>query len=200
MPEQLPIKQKKVQALEYLAKLLPILTEDLFINGECFMNFGKQTTNHGGDAQRLLVFTLGSEHFGLLLLKVKEVLGRAKITPVPRSPIYFKGMMDLRGQVVAVIDLRERLQTKKPENEESAIMIIELNGSPMGVIVDKIDSVIPINIDDIQKTPEISTDIDPNFISGIYHGKDQLVMIIDIERVLTSEDLKMIAAKAKKAA
>lgn len=144
--------------------------------------------------QRILTFKLGQELFGITLLKVREVLGHATIRPVPRTPSYFKGMMDLRGKVIGVIDFREKLGTPVADTSTQSLMIIDHGSSTIGVIVDSIESVLTLTSDEIQEAPSFASEIDPRFVAGVYHDKDRLILMLDVERAVSEADLQFLKA------
>src|SRR4051812_41249332 len=94
------------------------------------------------DQNRFLSFSLGNEEYGVPLLAVKEVIAMPEITPIPYTPSYFLGIMNLRGQVISVMDLRQKLGVKPSQSSETAVIICDLNSLSIGVVVDSINSVL----------------------------------------------------------
>lgn len=144
--------------------------------------------------QRLLTFSLGEEYYGVSILKVKEIIGMLEITPVPRTPSFIKGIINLRGKIIPVMDLRLKFGMEPQEyNERTCIIVVEvtLNGSQrlIGVVVDMVSEVVNISSEQIEPPPEYGTNIEHNFIVGIGKIKDRVVIIIDIEEVFLCEDI-----------
>lgn len=147
-----------------------------------------QTNN---ETSRFLIFSLNGEEYAVPLLKVKEVIALTDITPVPYSPPHFKGIMNLRGQVISVVDLRLKLKMSKAESSsETAIIIVDLGFLSLGVIVDSVESVLAVGHSDIQPPPEVGG-ANTNYIKGVTRKDKKLILLLDIESVLSVEDLKV---------
>lgn len=131
---------------------------------------------------RYLTFCLKEEVYAIPLLEVKEVIEVSTATPIPNAPSYLKGIINLRGQVISIIDFRTKL--KMPPGEvtpKSAIIILDLNGEQtFGVIVDRLQSVITIEDNKIQEAPYKNDD----YIVGVYNHQDSLTLILDINQIL----------------
>lgn len=148
------------------------------------------------ESLRFLSFSLNSEQYALPLLKVKEVIAVTETTPVPYSPPYFKGIMNLRGQVISVIDLRMKLKMAKIENgAETAIIILDLAPLSLGVIVDSVESVLATTKEEIQPAPDVGTR-ETAYITGVTRKDNRLVLILDIEKTLSVDDLRAMKAQA----
>ena len=149
--------------------------------------------------QKLLIFALGAEGYGVSILKVKEIIGMLDITPVPRTPDFIKGVINLRGKIIPIMDLRMKFgMDQKEYDERTCIIVIEVNihGTQklLGVVVDMVSEVVTISQEQIEPPPEYgSTGLDNNFILGIGKIKDRVVIILDIEDVFMCEEvLKML--------
>jgi len=148
--------------------------------------------------QKLLTFSLGGEGYGVSILKVKEIIGMLEITPVPRTPEFIKGVINLRGKIIPVMDLRLKFGMPQQEyNERTCIIVVEatLNGNQrlIGVVVDMVSEVVNITSDEIEPPPEYGMNLEHNFILGIGKIKERVVIIIDIEEVfLCDEIIKML--------
>jgi len=148
--------------------------------------------------QKLLTFSLGDEGYGVSILKVKELIGMLDITPVPKTPVFIKGVINLRGKIIPIMDLRVKFgMTEKEYNERTCIIVIEvqINGTQklLGVVVDMVSEVVTISDEQIEPPPEYGTTSEHNFILGIGKIKDRVVIILDIEEVfLCDEVLKML--------
>lgn len=148
--------------------------------------------------QKLLTFSLGEEGYGLSILKVKEIIGMLDITPVPRTPDFIKGVINLRGKIIPIMDLRAKFDMAQQEyNERTCIIVVEivLKGAQklIGVVVDMVSEVVMISDEQIEPPPEYGTSVEHNFILGIGKLKDRVVIILDIEELFLCEEvLKML--------
>ena len=154
----------------------------------------------GSEASRFLIFSLNSEQYAVPLLKVKEVIALTETTPVPYSPPYFKGIMNLRGQVISVIDLRLKMKMSKAETtSETAIIILDLSPLSLGIIVDSVESVLAVGNEEVQPPPDVGTN-NTAYIRGVARKDSKLILLLDIERTLSVDDLKAMKANAQQAA
>lgn len=151
---------------------------------------GNGKSSIGSDAARFLIFSLNAEQYAVPLLKVKEVIALTETTPVPYSPAHFKGIMNLRGQVISVIDLRMKLKMPRAEaSTETAIIILDLSPLSLGIIVDSVESVLAVNADEIQPPPDVGNS-DTRYITGVTRKDKKLILLLDIEKTLSVDDLK----------
>lgn len=151
------------------------------------------------EASRFLIFSLCGEQYAVPLLNVKEVIALTDITPVPYSPPHFKGIMNLRGQVISVIDLRLKLRMAKADTSaETAIIILDLSPLSLGIIVDSVESVLAVDQKEIQPPPDVGSGSNTNYIRGVTRKDKKLILLLDIERTLSVEDLR--AMKSQNAA
>ncbi|MBL7555977.1 MAG: purine-binding chemotaxis protein CheW [Bdellovibrionaceae bacterium] len=157
----------------------------------------KQNNNHSDDS-RYLCFMLGKEKFGIPLLQVKEVIAQTNITAIPQAPAYFKGIMNLRGQIVSVIDLRSKLKIVSSEvNQEVAIVILDISGLSLGVVVDSVDSVVVYPEGVISPPPDHDSGLKVEYIVGVAREKDHITLILDLQKVLNTEDMKSLRKNQK---
>ncbi len=147
---------------------------------------------------KFLTFVLGSEVYGIEILKVREIIKLMDITTVPRTPDYLKGVINLRGKVIPIVDLRSKFTMPEVEHtQETCIIVVEVNKTSIGIIVDSVSEVSNINSGEIEETPHLGQDIDTNFILGLGKTKERIVIILDIEQVLSSEELETVGQLAK---
>lgn len=144
--------------------------------------------------QKLLTFSLGSEGYGVSILKVKEIIGMMEITPVPKTPDFIKGVINLRGKIIPVMDLRTKFGMEAQEyDERTCIVVVEvlMKGTQklLGVVVDTVSEVVTISGDQIEPPPEYGTSIEHNSILGIGKIKDRVVIILDIDEVFICEEV-----------
>ncbi|MGQ3685438.1 MAG: chemotaxis protein CheW [Candidatus Loosdrechtia sp.] len=154
---------------------------------------GKTSVHEG----KYLTFVSGKEEYGIEILKVREIIGLLDITKVPQTPDYMKGVINLRGKVIPVIDLR--LKFSMPEGEqtqETCIIVVEVGAQSntpqlIGIIVDSVSEVSDIGSGAIEETPNLGQGINTSFIMGLGKIKGKIVMLLDIEQVLSSEELEI---------
>jgi len=144
----------------------------------------------GGEVQRFLEISLCGESYAIPLLKVREVIAMTEMTSIPHAPAHFKGIMNLRGQIISVVDLRVKFRMSKAEiKPETTIVIVDLGQINLGVIVDSVDSVLPLGTGEISPAPDIEGSVKSDFIQGVARKGERLVLILDIEGILNVEDL-----------
>ncbi len=149
----------------------------------------KGVSGHEG---KFLTFALSNEEYGIEILKVREIMGIMEITPVPQTPDYMKGVINLRGKVIPIIDLRLKFAMPEVEHtKETCIIVAEVGTAQVGVIVDSVSEVTDIKGEDIEEAPSFGQGIDTNFIMGLGKTKKKIVILLDIEKVLETEELKM---------
>ncbi|MFW6415035.1 MAG: chemotaxis protein CheW [Thermodesulfobacteriota bacterium] len=151
------------------------------------------------EAKEYLTITLDNEQFALDINRVSEVLDLTQITRVPRMPDFVLGVINLRSNVVPVIDLRQKLGMESGERtKESCIVIVELEiegeATKMGALTDSIDDVMGINPEQIAPPPRMGTNLRPEFIEGMVrlHEGEKFLIILDIEMILSSEELAVV--------
>lgn len=143
---------------------------------------------------QLVTFTLGSEEYAVDILKVQEINRMKEITRVPNSPPYVEGVINLRGKVIPVVNLRKKFGlAEKESDEQSRIMIMDIQGITMGLVVDSVSEVLRVPSDIVEPTPPMASDISTEFIKGIAKLEDRLIILLDMDRLLgKTEDTMMI--------
>jgi purine-binding chemotaxis protein CheW len=149
------------------------------------------------ETRQYLTFKLGNEVFATDVAKVREVLDFTTITEIPRTPDFMSGVINLRGSVVPVVDLRLCLEMSKIEKtRNTCIVVVEVmldnESTVIGVLADSVEEVIDLEPEQIQPAPRIGTHIRTDFIKGMGKRDNQFVMILDIDRVFSSEDMTTI--------
>lgn len=155
-------------------------------------------SNTGGN--RYICFNLGNQEYGVPLLSIKEVLGLPEVTPIPQCPNYFLGIMNLRGKVISVMDLRTKIGLKFQNNTETSVMILDLGDQLLGVVVDKVNSVVTINMKDITEAPKMEATKATDYIENVYRHNDQLILLISIAKALSIEDRLVLSNQQVKVA
>ena len=149
-----------------------------------------QTENEG----KYLTFQLAEEGYGIGILKVREIIGMLPVTPVPQTPMFLKGVINLRGQVIPVVDLRLKFGLMEEEyTERTSIIVVEVKGLsnniPIGIVVDMVSEVINIQAEEIEPAPTFGSSIDMNFILGMAKTEGGVKILLNIDQVLSSAEL-----------
>ena len=143
------------------------------------------------ELQQYVTFVIGKEVYGVEVHKVHQIIGMTKITHVPNSLSFMKGMINLRGSVMPVVDMRMKFEMEEKEyNTFTVILIVELKNRFIGMIVDSVSDVLEVPITSIHDTPHFSAKIDTDYIRGIGSVEEDLIIILDVDMILTTEELK----------
>ena len=150
---------------------------------------------------KYLTFTLAEEEYGIGILKIKEIIGMLPITSVPQTPEFVKGVINLRGKVIPVIDLRLRFGISSMDySERTCIIVVEIDGQSgtvlVGIVVDSVSEVLNIKGDDIEKTPTFGAKLNTDYILGMAKMEGGVKILLDIDQVLNSEELSMLSEAA----
>ncbi|MCA2961523.1 MAG: purine-binding chemotaxis protein CheW [Silvanigrellales bacterium] len=141
-----------------------------------------------GGGTRYLSFKLAAETFAFELSRVREVIALGELTPVPFMPPHFKGVMNLRGRIVSVIDARVKIgMPALAPQPETAIIIVDFPEAVLGVAVDTVDSVFSATEDDVDKAPELRSHTRVQYLKGIVHRQERLVLIVDVDKLLQTD-------------
>lgn len=144
---------------------------------------------------QLVTFSIGEEEFGVNILKVQEINRTMEITKVPRSPEFVEGVINLRGKVIPIIDLRRRFGlVHKAEDKDTRIIVIEINSVIVGFVVDAVSEVLRIPASTVEPPPPVVAGVESDYISGVGQLKDRLLIMLDLDRLLSTEDLDMLSA------
>ena len=149
------------------------------------------------EGTRLITFILGEEKYGLNILKVRELISFPEgLTRIPGMPDYIIGMFNLRGLVIPVMDLRAKFNMSGEERHEfSVIIIVEVENKNIGITVDSVSDVIFVKEEDIQETTELAVNVDTKFIKGVAKTKDEMVILLDIDFLLSKEEFDTLLAE-----
>ena len=149
------------------------------------------------EGTRLITFILGEEKYGLNILKVRELISFPEgLTRIPGVPDYIIGMFNLRGLVIPVMDLRAKFNMSGEERHEfSVIIIVEVENKNIGITVDSVSDVIFVKEEDIQETTELAVNVDTKFIKGVAKTKDEMVILLDIDFLLSKEEFDTLLAE-----
>lgn len=154
-----------------------------------------QEIGFAADSNQFLTFTLGDEEYGVDILKVQEIKGYSFITRVPRTPEFVRGVLNLRGTIVPVIDLRAKFGLERREYDQfTVIVVVVVQGRAMGLITDSVSDVLNLPHGDITETPEFSNRLDTKFISGMGRAGDKLIILLDVEKLLSTDEMQVVEA------
>lgn len=145
-------------------------------------------------AGKYLTFKLGPGHYGLEILKVREIIGLIGITAIPLAPDHVKGVINLRGMVIPVVDLRLKFSMEEIEaTAETCIIVANVGDREIGVLVDQVSEVQYFDAANIQEPPTLGAGIDTDFILGIGKVGDHVTLLLDIDRVLIASEIESLA-------
>ncbi len=148
---------------------------------------------------QLVTFRLGNEEYAVNILKVQEINRMREITRVPNTPPYVEGVINLRGKVIPVINLRSKFSLAERDSDtQSRIMIMDIQGITMGLVVDAVSEVLRIPGDIVESTPPMAANISTEFIKGIAKLEDRLIILLDMDMLVgKAEETKMIESAVK---
>ncbi len=146
---------------------------------------------------KYLTFTLADEEYGIGILKIKEIIGMMPFTAVPQTPHYVKGVINLRGKVIPVMDLRLRFGIEDIDyTDRTCIIVVEISGETsnvmIGIVVDTVSEVLNIKSDDIEDTPSFGTTLDTDYILGMAKTEGGVKILLDIDKVLRTDEIAML--------
>lgn len=143
------------------------------------------------DLLQLVSFKVGTEEFGVDILKVQEINRMLKITKVPNAPEFVEGVVNLRGRIIPVIDLRKRLSIENKEHDnKTRIIVVDINGNIVGFIVDEVNEVLRISKDIIENPPELVSQIDSDFITSVAKLEDRIIILLDLNNLLKTKEIE----------
>ncbi|MBO4440089.1 MAG: chemotaxis protein CheW [Spirochaetaceae bacterium] len=152
-----------------------------------------------GESQfQLVTFELGEELYGVDIMDVKEIVKLQTVRPIPNAPYYVEGIFNLRSEIIPVINLHKRFHLKARERTEDedefegGFIIINMDGTKIGIIIDKIARVVQIKTDEVKPPPQMLTGIGTEYINGVVRQENGYLIILDIRRVFNSSELKKL--------
>lgn len=152
-------------------------------------------------AGKYLTVVLENEAYGLNVLKIREIIRVQKITPVPQMPAFVKGVINLRGRVIPIVDLRVKFGLQAGFTERTCIVVVQVKLAAdqlvqMGLIVDSVEEVVNLTAAEIEPTPEFGARLDTSYLLGMAKVKGQVKTLLDLDRVVAPETVRVIAAAA----
>jgi purine-binding chemotaxis protein CheW len=155
------------------------------------------STRKDGLGGKFLTFFLAGEEYGLEILKVQEIIGMMSITAVPRTPSFIRGVINLRGKVIPIVDLRLKFGMEAAaQTEETCIIVVRAQGIEMGLVVDKVSEVSDIATDDIDDVPSFGADVNTDYLLGIAKADSRVKLLLDIDKVLSTQEVVTIHTAA----
>lgn len=141
-------------------------------------------------SNRFLTFYMADEQYGIDISSVKEIIALMKTTPVPKTPKYFKGVMNLRGIIIPVVDLRAKFGMEETKADmQTAIIIVTIAGTNIGFVVDRVEEVLSINEEQFSEPPQFGTNIATDFLKSMARVGEEVVMLLELERLFSEEEL-----------
>lgn len=147
--------------------------------------------------EQFLTFQLAGEAYGVEILKVQEIRGWEAVRVIPNTPAFVKGVLNLRGSVVPIIDLRERFSLEHCEYSPKTVVIVlcvehGANQFVMGIVADAVSDVLDINLEDIKKAPNFGSKIDTRYMRGMHVYKKKMIMLLDVDKLLNPDEVEGI--------
>jgi purine-binding chemotaxis protein CheW len=142
------------------------------------------------ESQQYLTFLLEDQEYGLEIFKIREIRGYSPITPIPNVPAHVRGVMNLRGTVLPVIDLRMKFHLPSVEyNKFTVIVIATVADKTVGLLVDAVSDVLTVEQDALRDAPDFGAAVDTRFINGVFQSKERLTVALNLEKLLTESDI-----------
>lgn len=152
-----------------------------------------RTNNTASTAGEYLTFVLGSEEYGLDILKVQEIRGYDTVTQIANTPDFIKGVVNLRGKIVPIVDLRIKFNLGKVEYDEfTVVIILNLGGRVVGIVVDGVSDVMALKEEQMRGVPSLVASIDTKYIVGLATVDEQMLILVDIDKLMSSEEMELI--------
>jgi purine-binding chemotaxis protein CheW len=150
-----------------------------------------------GAAKEYLTFTLGSEAYGMDILKVQEIRGYDAVTRIANTPDFIKGVINLRGVIVPIVDLRLKFRMEQADyNQFTVVIILNVLGRVIGIVVDSVSDVVALLPDEIKPAPELGSTLDTRYITGLGTSNGQMYILVDMEHLMGSEEMSLLEQAA----
>lgn len=146
-------------------------------------------------SRELLTFTLGSEEYAIDILKVQEIRGYDTVTAIVNAPAFIKGVINLRGVIVPIVDMRIKFNLGSPTyDQQTVVIVLNIAGRVVGMVVDGVSDVITLKPDDIKPAPEFGAGMDTRYLQGLGTAGERMLILVDIEKLMTSREMELIEA------
>lgn len=153
----------------------------------------QQAVATGEGNREYLTFTLGDEEYGIDILNVQEIRGYDAVTKIANSPDFIKGVINMRGIIVPIIDMRLKFQLGDVEyNQFTVVIILNISGRVIGMVVDGVSDVVALKADQIRPAPEFGAVLDTDYIDGLATLEERMVIMVDIEKLMTSSEMGLM--------
>lgn len=152
----------------------------------------KKNNNPQREEKQFIVFTLSGERFGVDVKKIKQIINVVETTPIPNSPNFVEGVIDLRGEIIPIINLRNKLAFENIDgkNKDEKIIIVEFDNNNVGMCVDSVSEMTRLYIDEISEAPKIVKGINKDYLMGLSNFNGSLLILLDLNRILSDEEVK----------
>ncbi|MCW2481316.1 chemotaxis protein CheW [Candidatus Symbiopectobacterium sp. NZEC135] len=148
--------------------------------------------------QEFLIFTLGDEEYGVDILKVQEIRGYDQVTRIANTPSFIKGVTNLRGVIVPIIDLRIKFAQQEVDYDDNTVVIVlNLSQRVVGIVVDGVSDVLSLTADQIRPAPEFAVTLSTEYLTGLGSLGERMLILVDIEKLLSSEEMALVDIVAK---
>ena len=159
----------------------------------------EQTT--AGASRELLTFTLGSEEYGIEILRVQEIRGYEAVTTIANAPEFIKGVINLRGIIVPIVDMRIKFKLDRITYDDTTVVIIlNVANRVVGMVVDGVSDVTTLKADEIKPAPEFGSGLDTEYLQGLGTVDERMIILVDIEKLMTSREMELIESAEEMAA
>lgn len=144
-----------------------------------------------------LTFTLGKEEYGIDILKVQEIRGYEAVTRIANAPTFIKGVINLRGVIVPIVDLRIKFNLGEPSYDQfTVVIILNIGKRVMGIVVDGVSDVIQLNSENLHSAPEFGSVLDTRYLLGLGTVDERMIIMVDIEQLMTSQEMALVEVTA----
>ena len=150
-----------------------------------------------GSTNEYLTFTLGQEEYGVDILKVQEIRGYEAVTKIANAPAFIKGVANLRGTIVPIVDMRIKFNLGEPVYDQfTVVIILNVAGRVVGMVVDSVSDVIELKPEQVRPAPDFSSSFDTRYITGLGTVDERMLILVDIERLMSAEDMALMSETA----
>lgn len=154
---------------------------------------GTEASQANGPAQEYLTFTLGREEYAIDILRVQEIRGYDQVTAIANAPPFIKGVINLRGAIVPIVDLRIKFNLGSVEyNEQTVVIILNLDRRVVGIVVDGVSDVLMLNAGQIRPAPEFGATLSTEYLTGLGTVDERMLILVDIEKMMTSDEMALV--------
>ena len=145
------------------------------------------------DGAQYLTFALGNEEYGVAILNVQEIKGYAPVTPIPNTPSWVRGVMNLRGTIVPIVDLRIKFELGEVKYDQfTVVIILNVAGRVVGVVVDGVSDVVGLTAEQMRPAPDFSSSFDTQYITGLGTVDERMLILVDIEKLMSGAEMALM--------